>query len=521
MNFTQTDTQLLLDKGISKDQVYHQVDLFKQGLPYIDLRDPAIIGHGIYAYTEKEQEDFVSFFESQKEALSLLKFIPASGAATRMFKFLFEFIEDYDPDTETVNAYINRTQAQELRLFFVGLDSFPFYKKVRKRLKKKYGKKDQANVDLNRIRFVKIMLEEEGLNFGKKPKGLFPFHKYKRHNASAFEEHLFEAVLYAKTGDIARLHFTISKEHRSKFKKQFSKAQQRIEEKTNTRFDISYSFQSPATDTVAVTQENIPFRQKNGCLLFRPGGHGSLIQNLNNLEADIIFIKNIDNVVVSSYEEQVAYHKKVLAGKLLKLQQHAFKYVQLIDEEEISESKILEIVHFLQNEFSLKLARDFEKFSQKYQIEYLREQLDKPIRVCGMVKNEGEPGGGPFWVKHESGRISLQIVESVQIDHNNPHQQNIVTKATHFNPVDLVCGIKNYKGEKYDLSRFVDAKAAFIAHKTVEGKPIKALEHPGLWNGAMAFWNTIFVEVPLITFNPVKNVNDLLKPAHQVSKKKD
>ena len=211
----------------------------------------------------------------------------------------------------------------------------------------------------------------------------------------------------------------------------------------------------------------------------------------------------------------------MLAGKLLKLQQHAFKYVQLIDEEEIGESKILEIVHFLQNEFSLKLARDFEKFSQKYQIEYLREQLDKPIRVCGMVKNEGEPGGGPFWVKHESGRISLQIVESVQIDHNNAHQQNIVTKATHFNPVDLVCGIKNYKGEKYDLSHFVDAKAAFIAHKTVEGKPIKALEHPGLWNGAMAFWNTIFVEVPLITFNPVKNVNDLLKPAHQVSKKKD
>jgi len=396
----------------------------------------------------------------------------------------------------------------------VGLDSFPFYKKVRKKLKKKYGKKDQTNVDLNRIRFVKIMLEEEGLNFGNKPKGLFPFHKYKSHNASAFEEHLFEAALYAKTRGVSRLHFTISKDHFKKFKAQFAKAQKRIQEKTNTKYDITYSFQSPSTDTIAVTTNNLPYRQENGCMLFRPGGHGSLIQNLNEQEADIVFIKNIDNVVVHVYEKEIAYYKKVLAGKLLNLQQHAFSYLKQMDDHEVSESEILEIVHFLQNEFSLKLAIDFEKFSQKYQIEYLREQLDRPIRVCGMVKNEGEPGGGPFWVKHESGRISLQIVEGVQIDPNNSHQQSIVSKATHFNPVDLVCGIKNYKGEKYDLTKFIDSKAAFIAHKTVEGKPIKALEHPGLWNGAMAFWNTIFVEVPLITFNPVKTVNDLLKPAH-------
>ncbi|GGG14951.1 hypothetical protein GCM10011344_14460 [Dokdonia pacifica] len=514
MNFTQKDTETLLKKGITQEQVHSQIELFKQGLPYIDLRDPAIIGHGIYAYTEEEEKAFITYFEAQKGTLDLLKFIPASGAATRMFKFLFEFIEDYDSSKETVNAYINRKKAQDLRLFFVGLDSFPFYKKVRKRLKKTYGKKDQTNVDLNRIRFVKMMLEEEGLNFGNKPKGLFPFHKYKSHNASAFEEHLFEAALYAKTKDTARLHFTISKEHYQKFEKQFSKTQKRIEEKTATTFDITYSFQSSATDTVAVTATNEPFRQDNGCMLFRPGGHGSLIQNLNEQEADIIFIKNIDNVVVHTYEKEVAYYKKVLAGKLLKLQQQAFSYLQQMDDHEISETEILEIVHFLQNEFSLKLARDFEKFSQKYQIEYLREQLDKPIRVCGMVKNEGEPGGGPFWVKHESGRISLQIVESVQIDPNNPHQQSIVTQATHFNPVDLVCGVKNYKGEKYDLTQFIDPKAAFIAHKTVTGKPIKALEHPGLWNGAMAFWNTIFVEVPLITFNPVKTVNDLLKPAH-------
>ena len=516
MNFTQIDTDTLLKKGISQEQVYQQIALFKQGLPYIDLRDPAIIGHGIYAYTKEEEEKFITYFESQKNNLDLLKFVPASGAATRMFKFLFEFIEDYDHTKESINAYINRKKAQELRLFFVGLDNFPFYKKVRKRLKKTYGKKDQTNVDLNRIRFVKTMLKEEGLNFGSKPKGLFPFHKYKSHNASAFEEHLFEAALYTKTKGTARLHFTISKEHYKKFKSQFSKTQKLIEQKTDTTFDITYSFQSQATDTIAVTRKNDPFRQETGCLLFRPGGHGSLIQNLNQQEADIIFIKNIDNVVVHTYEKEVAHYKKVLAGKLLTLQQQAFSYLKQMDDHEITESEILDIVHFLQNEFSLKLATDFEKFSQKYQIEYLREQLDKPIRVCGMVKNEGEPGGGPFWVKHESGRISLQIVESVQIDPKNPQQQSIVAKATHFNPVDLVCGIKNYKGEKYNLNRFVDPKAAFISHKTVAGKPIKALEHPGLWNGAMAFWNTIFVEVPLITFNPVKTVNDLLKPAHQV-----
>ena len=516
MNFTQKDIETLSKKGITEEQVHQQIALFKQGLPYIDLRDPAIIGHGIYAYTEEEQNTFVSFFETHKEALDLLKFTPASGAATRMFKFLFQFIEDYDPTKETVNAYINRTQALDLRLFFVGLDSFPFYKKIRKRFKKKYGKKDQTNVDLNRVRFVKLMLEEDGLNFGNKPKGLFPFHKYKSHNASAFEEHLFEGALYAKANGIARLHFTISKDHHKKFKSQFEKTQKRIEEKTNTKFDISYSFQAASTDTIAVTTDNEPFRKEDGCMVFRPGGHGSLIQNLNEQDADIIFIKNIDNVVVHTYEKEVAHYKKVLAGKLLKLQQQAFTYLELIDQREISESEILEIVHFLQNEFSLKLSVDFEKFSQKYQIEYLREQLDKPIRVCGMVKNEGEPGGGPFWVKHESNRISLQIVESVQIDPNNLHQQNIVSKATHFNPVDIVCGIKNYKGEKYDLTKFIDTKAAFIAHKTVAGKPIKALEHPGLWNGAMAFWNTIFVEVPLITFNPVKTVNDLLKPAHSM-----
>lgn len=516
MTLLEKDIAYLNSKGITTDQILEQTTLFELGVPYVDLRDPATIGHGIYAFTKAEQEKLSSYFNKRKKSLDLLKFTPASGAATRMFKFLFNFLDTYDPEKETVNSYINRNNAQDLRIFFVGLDSFPFYKKLRKQLKKKYKKQDLSDVNLNRLRFVEMMLSKDGLDLGNKPKGLFPFHRYKSHNASAFEEHLFEAALYAAVDGKARLHFTISKDHYAKFKNQFEKRQKRIESKTNTTFDISYSFQKSTTDTIAVDLNNEPVKNNNGDIYLRPGGHGALIENLNEQEADIIFIKNIDNVVTNAFEEIVAYHKQVLAGKLLKLQDKAFEYLRLIDAKDLGEEEILEIVHFLQDTFSIKLSQDFEKFSKKYQIEYLKEQLDRPIRVCGMVKNEGEPGGGPFWVKHESGRISLQIVESVQIDPNNEQQQQIKNSATHFNPVDIVCGIKNYKGIKYNLTKYVDKKAAFITHKTLDGKPIKALEHPGLWNGAMAHWNSIFVEVPLSTFNPVKTVNDLLKPAHQM-----
>ncbi len=517
MTFTEKDIALLKKKGITQDQVKEQLTTFNYGVPYSDLRDPAMIEHGIYKYNAQEKEDLALLFERRKEKLSLLKFVPASGAATRMFKFLFTFLDEYDPEVETVNGYINRKEAQGLRLFFVGLDSFPFYSTVRKKLKKRFKKDHQADINVNRLRFVKMMLSEEGLGLGNQPKGLFPFHRYKNHNTSAFEEHLYEASLYARSNEKARLHFTISEEHKEKFEQQFEKQKTKIEKRTQTTFDISYSYQKPSTDTIAVTMDNEIVRQTDGSLYFRPGGHGALIENLNEQQADIIFIKNIDNVVVSKFETEVAYHKKVLAGKLLQLQDKAFDYLKIIATQTLQEAHILEIVHFLQDTFSLKLAPDFEKYSENYKIDYLREQLDRPIRVCGMVKNEGEPGGGPFWVKHESGRISLQIVESVQIDPKSEQQQSIKVASTHFNPVDIVCGIKNYKGEKYDLKKYIDKKAAFITHKTINGKPIKALEHPGLWNGAMAHWNTIFVEVPLITFNPVKTVNDLLKPAHQVS----
>lgn len=516
MTFTKEDIAFLNLKGISTQQLEEQLAVLHEGIPFADLRDPAIIQDGIDSYDQAEQEKLVTLFDNQKNTLDLLKFTPASGAATRMFKFLFTFLKEYDPEKESVNAYINKRNAQDLRLFFVGLDSFPFYKSVRNYLKASYPEETQTSVDVNRYHFVKMMLGQEALNFGNTPKGLFPFHTYKKHTTSAFEEHLFEAALYAKSKGVAKLHFTISEQHQEAFKKKFIDCKEKIEAKTQTVFDITYSFQKPSTDTIAVSKKNIPIRTPEGNLYMRPGGHGSLIENLNEQEADLIFIKNIDNVVVSQYEEDVAFYKKMLAGKLLQLQEQSFNYLQIIDGAQLDEQTILEIVHFLQDAFSLKLASDFEKFSTKYQIEYLREQLDRPIRVCGMVKNEGEPGGGPFWVKHESGKISLQIIESVQIDPKSERQQKIKAAATHFNPVDIVCGVRDYKGKKYDLTQYIDKKAAFITHKTIQGQPIKALEHPGLWNGAMAHWNTLFVEVPLITFNPVKTVNDLLKPAHQV-----
>ncbi|MGB1307838.1 MAG: DUF4301 family protein, partial [Oceanihabitans sp.] len=367
-----------------------------------------------------------------------------------------------------------------------------------------------------KLEFIKTMLDADKLNYGFYPKGLLPFHEYKDHVSTAFEEHLFEAALYASANQQANLHFTISEKHKHIFDAEFKRIEEIVEAKTNTKFHITFSYQSQATDTIAVTPKNQPFLEDNGDLLFRPSGHGALLNNLNALNADVIFIKNIDNVVVFKYENEVAQYKKMLAGILLEIQEQAFLYLKELEANNLSESKLVEIAKFLKNKMQIVISSEFEKYSHTYQIAYLIEKLNRPIRVCGMVKNEGEPGGGPFWVKDENGKISLQIVESAQIDKKNKAQKSILKNATHFNPVDLVCGTKNYKGEKFNLHNFTDPKTAFITMKTKTGKDLKALELPGLWNGAMAYWNSIFVEVPLSTFNPVKTVTDLLKATHQI-----
>ena len=517
MTFSEKDIKQIESKGLTVESVNKQLHTFQSGLPFSNLVAAATIDNGVLRLNVSEIDKLIALFDAKKDQFDIIKFVPASGAATRMFKFLFQFLEEYDPAVETINSYMNTRDDKSLHIFFVGIEKFPFYSEVMDLLLKTYP--DFSNLDdsFRSQLFVKAMLDENGLNYGNSPKGLLPFHEYKNKIIStAFEEHLFESALYASCNKRAKLHFTISESHKDKFSKEFLRIEEKVERKTDSQFDISFSYQKESTDTIAVTPKDEPFRLENGDLLFRPSGHGALIENLNDLDADIIFIKNIDNVVVYKYKEEVAKNKKILAGILMEIQQQAFQYLEQIEKGQLTYKEIVEIAEFLTNRMQVKISTEFEKYAEKYQIEYLQNKLNRPIRVCGMVKNEGEPGGGPFWVKDEGGTVSLQIVESAQINQKNKHQKSILKNATHFNPVDLVCGVKDYRGRKFDLTQFVDDKAAFITKKTRLGKELKALELPGLWNGSMANWNTIFVEVPLITFNPVKTVNDLLKSPHQI-----
>ncbi len=517
MKFSKKDIVQIQKKGLTVKKVEQQIELFQNGLPFSNLVSEAIIGDGILKLSEDQQTNLIERFEAKKDGISILKFVPASGAASRMFKFLFTFLDEYNIEEESINAYINTHKNKDLYVFFVGLEKFPFYDIVMDRLRANTPNFDQLSTDEQRLRFVHMLLDENELNYGNFPKGLLPFHKYKDGTIStAFGEHLYESALYSETDAPTKLHFTISEKYNSKFDEEFENIEQKIEKITGSTFDISFSYQKESTDTIAVTTKNRPFRDQDGSLLFRPSGHGALLENLNDLEADIIFIKNIDNVVIKYYKEDVAKYKKILAGILLELQEQSFKYLNRLEKENLSEEELIEIAEFLVNKMNVRISPEFEKYSKKYQIEYLTEKLNRPIRICGMVKNEGEPGGGPFWTKDESGNVSLQIVESAQINKKSKQQKDILKNATHFNPVDIVCATKNYKGEKFDLKKFVDPKTAFITMKTKTGKDLKALELPGLWNGSMANWNTVFVEVPLITFNPVKKVNDLLKAPHQI-----
>lgn len=507
MNLTTKDIQQLKDHGLSIEKVYRQLETFSLGIPYVEVITAASIGNGIEAISEENKKKLIAHYEDRKDRLDIVKFVPASGAATRMFKFLFEFLESYDPEKITLNNYLKKGEYPELITFVDSLKDFAFVNKVRKKIRKLYPDFKHGTKGLRAYLFVKTMLEEKGLNYGNMPKGLVPFHKYVKYSTTAFEEHLLETAFYASVKNNAYLHFTFSEKHVPNFKKEFEKVKNRISKKTKTEFHISYSFQQSSTDTIAVNEENKIFRDKDNNLVFRPSGHGALIENLNNVDADIIFIKNIDNVAAEEYAEEIAFHKKVLAGKLLWIQKKTFSYLKLLKKKEVTSEKIKEIKSFLWNELNIKDSPN--------DIGLLTVLLNRPIRVCGVVRNTGAPGGGPFWIKNEFGDSSLQIVEISQINPEDSHQQTIVQEATHFNPVDLVCGVRNFEGEKFDLTKYINPKAGIITNKSLDGKSLKALELPGLWNGAMAGWNTAFVEVPLLTFNPVKNVNDLLNKEHQ------
>ncbi|MBE8725458.1 DUF4301 family protein [Flavobacterium hungaricum] len=512
--FSSNDFVEIYNHGTDFDNVFKQLEIFENGIPKSYLLSPATVNDGILSLSEAQFQEKAAFYDSQKSKIKLKKFVPASGAASRMFKFLIAFLNDFDLNKETINAYINRKKDSELPIFIVAMEKFPFFKAVDKKLREIYLDFDSLDRDQKNYYFIKLLLSSDYFDFANKPKAVLPFHEYKSHIAIPIEEHLNECVHYAASGEISNLHFTISEAHQDLFENAISQLKQKIENESQIEINVSYSYQSKRTDSVTVDLKNKLVRDKNDKIVFRPGGHGALIENLNRLDADVIFIKNIDNVIQNHIDKTTLY-KKGLAGILITVQQRIFEYLKAIEKNEFRKEDIAVISLFLKEKLNTEVPRDFNKFTLENQIEKIKELLNRPIRVCGMVKNEGEPGGGPFWVMNDKGVTSLQIVESSQVDLTNKKQQEILAEATHFNPVDLVCGIKNYKGERFNLQEFVDEKAGFIVEKSVDGKIVKSYELPGLWNGSMANWLTVFVAVPLITFNPVKTVNDLLKPAHQ------
>ena len=504
---TTQDKELLAKKGITEEQIVEQLACFQTGFPFLKLDAAASIEKGILAPDAEEQKAYLAAWDAYTNTdKTVVKFVPASGAASRMFKNLFEFLSaDYDqPTTKFEQA------------FFDGIKNFAFYDDLNVACQRIDGKDIPGLIeDGNYKAVVSALLETAGLNYGALPKGLLKFHKYPEGSRTPLEEHLAEGAMYAagKSGKV-NVHFTVSTEHRELFKKLVEEKAEAFGKRYGVDYYITFSEQKPSTDTIAADMANNPFRDKNGNLLFRPGGHGALIENLNDVDADVVFVKNIDNVVPDSFKCSTVIFKKVIAGVLVSLQERIFKYLELIDSGKYSHDQVEEMIHFLQEELYVKnpetkLLEDAEL------ILYIKSKLNRPLRVCGMVKNVGEPGGGPFLAVNPDGTVSLQILESSQIDLKDPEKKAMFEKGTHFNPVDLVCALKNYKGEKFNLPDYVDKNTGFISYKSKDGRELKALELPGLWNGAMSDWNTVFVEVPLSTFNPVKTVNDLLREQHQ------
>jgi hypothetical protein len=513
LNFSVADYARIHSKGIPVKKIADELSIFQNGITKVVLHNPATIGNGIYPLQKLDAIEYADFFDSKKNNYRLKKFVPASGAASRMFKFLCEFAAEYDPEKESINAYINRNKDSALKVFLVGLDKFPFFKDVMEEIKKD-PEYSEWSKDLRYYNFIKTLLAPGKFNYANKPKGILPFHQYDDFIATPVYEHLKECAAYASSNGEAHVHFTISEDHLDHFLDCVKDVKEKVEQETGVKLHFSFSYQHKETDTIAVDVNNVPFRNSDGSLLFRPGGHGALIENLNNLDADIVCIKNIDNVSHNNIKV-ISLYKKALLGIVIKLKEQVCQYLEMLDNPEVSEADVTGILQFAQEKLFISVSRDVAKFTLSHKIEYTRDLLNRPIRICGMVKNEGEPGGGPFWVKDSNGRTSLQIVESSQIDLDNKTQNQIFSASTHFNPVDLVCTLKNYKGEPFNLKNYIDPTTGFIVQKNKMGKKVKSYELPGLWNGAMAEWITVFVEVPLETFNPFKTVNDLLKPAHQ------
>ena len=502
---SKADQALLSKKGISAEQVAEQLKTFKTGFPFLKIEAAATIGNGVLAPTQQEIDEYLKVWDNYcAEGNAILKFVPASGAASRMFKDLFAFLSaEYDVPTTDFE-----------KNFFANIEKFAFYGDLDETCRKNKGLSVKELVEGGQYKDVVFnLLDFTGMNYGSLPKGLLKFHTYDCCSRTSAEEHFVEGALYAATDGVVKLHFTVSPNHKALFEELVAERKAYYEEKFGVKYDITFSEQKQCTDTIAVDAENAPFRE-NGAIVFRPGGHGALIENLNDIDADVIFIKNIDNVVPDRLKADTVTYKKLLAGILVSAQKKAFEYVRLIDSGNYTHEQVEEMIRFLQNDLQCRCS-DIKDMEDCDLVLYLRKKFNRPMRVCGMVKNVGEPGGGPFLAYNQDGTVSLQILESSQIDMNNADAKAMFENGTHFNPVDLVCAVKNYNGEKFNLPEFVDKNTGFISHKSKNGRELKAMELPGLWNGAMSDWNTMFVEVPLVTFNPVKTVNDLLREVHQ------
>ena len=509
------DLRQIKEHGVTLEAVENQIENFINGFPYMKIISAANIGYGIIRLSEDQAAQYIEQYQNAIIRKKVVKFTPASGAASRMFKSLFAFAETYDGSEEAYNQLKKEQGDRPISSFLRRLDCFAFYNDLKQHFTQRGEILEELYFKKEYVKIVRALLEKPGLGYGKLPKGLLKFHKYETDERTPIEEHLVEAAKYGKGGNNqAHLHFTVSPEHEGYFLDLLKRKMPFYEKRYGVQFKISFSRQKKSTDTVAVDLHNKPFRDKEYQLLFRQGGHGALLENLNDIDADIIFIKNIDNVVPDKIKEATFTFKQALAGLLLSCQSRVFDYLKQL-ESGVTEAKLDEIGWFLDKKLCCEPDSKFSELSTAQKKEYLKAKLNRPIRVCGMVKNEGEPGGGPFWAKNSDGSVSLQIVESAQIDQKNSDQQAITQQATHFNPVDLVCGVKDYQGNPFNLLKYRDIQTGFISRKSKDGKELKALELPGLWNGAMSDWNTLFVEVPIITFNPVKTVNDLLRYQHQ------
>lgn len=505
---TEHDLNVLMDKGITPEKLAEQLNRFETGFPFLKITAAATVGNGILRLTSEQQaEAEARWHKYLADGGEVIKMVPASGAASRMFKSLYAFLESDLKEPE---------EGSDVKQLIDNIEKFAFFDDLQEVVNRIYGKSVRQMIDENKSKeVIAAIINPEGLNYGNLPKGLLKFHSYGEDGSrTPLEEHLAEGVGTARNADgVVNVHFTISANHQKAFNNLIKQVLPKIEKHTATHFNITTSVQKPSTDTVAANPDNTPFRE-NGEMVFRPGGHGALIENLNDLDSTVVFIKNIDNVVPDSRRDITVKYKNILAGYLLIVHDRITQYLDILKSGHHTIEQIREMIKFLHDTLNIR-HEEMKHLDDSELAIFIQNKLNRPLRVCGMVKNEGEPGGGPYITINPDGSSSPQILESSQIDLSKQENKKLMAEASHFNPVDLVCYIKDPNGNKYNLPDYVDPDTGFISSKSLHGKPLKALELPGLWNGAMSDWSTIFIEVPGETFNPVKTVNDLLRPIHQ------